>query len=302
MNSLRKNFNEYIKNKYDLDGDFVIFQDTDSLGLHIKPLLEKLKIPFLIDNTINPKVYTMIDEIDKHLNQEILKWGQTELNSKDCRLQFKKEAICKTGLFLVKKRYVLNVLNNKGIECDYMKYTGVEINKSDTPKAIKPLIKKVIETLIKTQNPDETDTVFKETYQMFKSIPIENIAISKNIKNLGKYKKLSDGFEIVKHCPIHVKCAIIYNMLLDRLNLTTKYEKIRSGQKMKFCYVLPNKYNINSIGFYDKYPQEFGLEMDIDKMFNKTIVKSIERFYDAIGWKIKNPKDEFAVDLLKILN
>jgi DNA polymerase elongation subunit (family B) len=293
--------NLYIKNTYQLDGDFVIFQDTDSLGLHLKPLLDKLNIPFLLENKINPEVHKITEQIDKHLNQEIIKWGEVVLNSKDCRLLFKREAICSAGLFLVKKRYILHILNNKGIECDYIKYTGVEINKSDTPKAIKPLIKKVVETLIKTKDSEKTDDIFKETYNAFKDISIEKIAVSKGLKNLGKYKKLSDGFKMGKGTPMHVKSALYYNLLLDRLELTSKYEKIRSGQKMKFLYVLPNKYNIESIGFYDKYPQEFDLKIDIDKMFNKTIVKSIGRFYDAIGWKIKNPSNEFAIDMLKLL-
>ncbi len=294
--------NEYIKSKYNLNEDFVIFQDTDSLGLHIKPILDKLNIPFLIDNKLNPEIYNIINPIDENLNQEIMKWGKIDLNSNDCRFQFKREAICKTGLFLVKKRYVLHILNNKGIESDFIKYTGVEINKSDTPKAIKPLIKKVVETLIKTKDPELTDNAFKETYEVFKNTPIESIAISKGIKNLNKYKKLSEGFTIVKQCPMHVKSAIYYNLLLDRLDLVNKYEKIKSGQKMKLFYVLPNKYKIESIGFNDKYPSEFGLNMDVDKMFNKIIVKSIGRFYDAIGWKIPNPKNEFAVDLLTFLN
>ena len=52
---------------------------------------------------------------------------------------------------------------------------------------------------------------------------------------------------------------------------------------------MPNKYGISSIAYSVQYPQEFGLKMDIDKMFNKLITKELERFYEVVKWELKDP-------------
>ena len=70
--------------------------------------------------------------------------------------------------------------------------------------------------------------------------------------------------------PCHVKAAYYYNILLDKFKLGQKYEKISSGDKVRYFYLAqPNKYNIQAIGYKYYYPEEFKklFEADYETMF-----------------------------------
>ena len=50
--------------------------------------------------------------------------------------------------------------------------------------------------------------------------------------------------------PIHVKSAYFYNLMLDMLKTGNKYEKLSSGDKVRYLYIeQPNKYRLDTIGF-----------------------------------------------------
>ena len=61
-----------------------------------------------------------------------------------------------------KKRYILHVLDDEGIPVDKFKYTGVEVVRTTMPKAIKPHVKNIIETMIRTKDYNTTNTLFNE--------------------------------------------------------------------------------------------------------------------------------------------
>ena len=103
--------------------------------------------------------------------------------------------------------------------------------------------------------------------------------------------------------PIHTKAAYFYNMMLYRLNLTSQYEKISNGDKVRYFYVTqPNSFGINAIGYKYYYPDEFNALFvpDTEKMFEKIIFSVIERFYESVDWKIQSPNKQVRTDLFDL--
>jgi DNA polymerase elongation subunit (family B) len=285
--------------------DPIVYNDTDSSYISIKSIVKALNIPF-VDSSgkITDQVYTQAQRIEDHLNQEITKWSNKSLNSKDSRFVFKRECICDTGVFLQKKRYVLHVLDDEGIPVNKFKYTGVEVVRSTMPSAIKPYVKKIIETMMSTKELSKTDKVFLDAYETFKSLPIEEIAFVMGVKEYDKYAKKCSEFNTVKGMPIHTKAAYFYNLMVDRFNVSNDYEKISNGDKIRYFYVKqPNKYGLNAIGYKYYMPEEFKdvFEPDTELMFEKIIFNIIERFYDAVGWKMKQPGKQVQTDLFELL-
>jgi DNA polymerase elongation subunit (family B) len=303
---------EYIKNKANLSDDDlkndtpIIYNDTDSSYVSIKYLVRKTGLKmFDSKGRITSEYYKQVRDIEDHLNENIMKWGQLALGSQDCRLNFKRETIADVGLFLQKKRYVLHVLDEEGIPCDKFKYTGVEVVRTTMPTPIKPYVKKIIETMLMTQDLAQTNKIFNETYDIFKNLLAEDIAFVMGIKGYEKYSAQCEGFKTVKHMPIHVKAAYFYNLLLDRFNTGKKYEKISSGDKVRFFYAKqPNRFGISTIGYKYTYPKEFAeiFEIDHELMFKKIIFSSIERFYEAVGWKLQSPGSQVQTDLFALLH
>lgn len=302
---------EYIKKHANLtDDDIVkdtpiIYNDTDSSYISIKHLVKAKKIPvFDKDGNVAPEYYKAVEDIESHLNTEITAWGKSALGSKDCRLVFKREAIADVGLFLKKKRYVLHTLDVEGIPGKKFKYTGVEVVRTTMPTPIKPYVKKIIETMLLTKDYAAANKIFNETYEIFKSLPLEDIAFVMGVKGYEKYANQCNGFETAKRMPKHVKSAYYHNILLDRFGIERKYEKITSGDKVRFFEVKkPNSFGLSVIGYKYYYPKEFQsvFEIDYEKMFEKIIYSVIERFYEAVNWTVKKPGNDAQIDLFDLL-
>lgn len=294
--------NEYAKTKYGIDEEILIAGDTDSAYVTIKPILDKIKKQWFNDKKeISLAAYRIVEELEGELNKKILQWGSDVLNSRNCTFEFKRESMSDIGIFIQKKRYILHIQDDEGIVQNKTKYVGVEVVRSTTPKVVKPLIKNIIETMITTGDQAKTNAALKEAFEAFQTFPVEEISFPKSIKDYDKYANTNNSFNTIKRCPIHVKSAIYYNNFLKRFNVTNKYERIKSGNKIKFFYTQPNKYNVNSIAFLDKFPDEIDLNIDINKMFEKLVISPTQQLFELLGWVIKKPTAEYAVDLFEIL-
>lgn len=293
---------EFAKNN-GLDEDINIYSDTDSIYISFKNLLKHKGIDLTESGRVTKSAYLLIEDFEKYLNTSITTWAQQTLNTKDSRFLFKREAICDAAIFFEKKkRYILHILDDEGIACNKTKYTGVEVASTGTPAKVKPLIKKIVKTVLETKDYHATQKAYREAFDKFKKLDITGIAFPRGIKNLEEYASKADGFAVGKGTPIHCKAAIYYNKLIKDLGIDNKYETIHSGDKIKFFYTDKNKYGISVIGFLQQYPTEFGLTADYEKMFEKTVFASVERLYDALGWRVVDLQEEPVNDLLALLS
>lgn len=285
--------------------DPIIYNDTDSSYASIELLINHLGLNFKNEKgEVHDEIYKLEEELVNYLNNEIMIWGKRSFNSKDCRFVFKRECIGDVGIFLQKKRYVLNILDDEGAKVNKTKYTGVEVVRTTLPNSLKPYMKNVIETMLSTQNYQKTNDAMKVVYDKFKELPVEEIASVMGIKGYEKYARQCTGMTTCKGMPIHCKSAYYYNNLLDKFKLSNKYEKISSGDKVRFFYVkTPNRYNIECIGFKYEWPKELSeyFKPDHDKLFRKTIFTPIERFYNAVKWKCHLPNQAVKCDIFNLL-
>jgi hypothetical protein len=85
-----------------------------------------------------------------------------------------------------------------------------------------------------------------------------------------------------------VKGAILYNHFLKQQRLTTKYQLIQEGEKIKFTYLkTPNPFKDSVVSYPTRLPKEFGLQdyIDYDTQFEKTFLDPIKIILDSIGWE-----------------
>jgi DNA polymerase elongation subunit (family B) len=294
---------QHTANKYGIESDVVIYNDTDSVYITIDPLLKKKNIPLVTsDNQISSEAHEIVNDIDCVVNTKILEWARKELNSNDPRYEFKREAIASVGTFLQKKRYIIHVLDDEGIPVNKFKYVGVEVARSTTPQRVKEYIKKIIETAFKTKDVKTANLVFREAYDDFKTLGVQDASFRRAVKDYEKYSQGSTLDKFNKGTPCHVKAAIAYNLLLEHYKLTAKYEKISSGQKVKYFYASKNKHNLDAVAFVAEYPKEFDdlIKIDYDKMFEKIVVAPIESVYEAINWRVPNFSREIQTDLFDL--
>jgi DNA polymerase elongation subunit (family B) len=285
--------------------DVIVYNDTDSCYITLEPYMKREMLVFSTNLKPTEACYEKVSSIEKHLNSTINDWTKKALGTSNSRFSFKREKICEVGLFLQKKRYVTKIIDNEGKQEVKVKYTGVEVNRTSMPATIKPFAKRIIETMLTTQSRADTNKVLEEAYEEFKKLPAQDVSFVMGINNYNENAKKCSGLSIGKGVPIHVKSGYLYNYFLKEFKTGSKYEPIGSGDKIRYFYVQqPNKYGIEVIGYKNDMPKEFEdiFKVDYEKMFEKILFNSIQRFYDNVEWSIYKPSQAVQVDLFDLFS
>lgn len=293
----------------------VVFNDTDSCCIR----LDKCGVEVCKDGAVTPEGYALVQECDDFIDAEFQKWFKATTNSEKCTVYFKREKICDAGIFLkkkdsdeeAKKNYILHILDNEGVKKPSFKYTGVKFARSTLSNALKEAGKKVAEHMILTQDEASCEEYLRNLYKEFCDMPLEDICTIQRCNNLSKFAnqfKANDTnkfglLDYPKGTPGHIKAGINFNLVLDKLGLTS-YEKVKSGDMCKIIYVYPhNKFAIDRIGFLDTWPEEFNqyFQIDYETTFVKTVFDEVRRLYNSVDWQPFHPHKGYENSIWDLL-
>ena len=276
------------------DEDYVIASDTDSLYITFDRLVEQVfakgdgvqdldtdRVVKFLDDVAQKKIEPFIDQSYQNLADL--------MNAYEQKMFMKREAIADKGIWTAKKRYALNVYDNEGVRYSEpkLKVMGLEIVKSSTPASCREALKSAVKLIMSS---DET-TVQKyiaDFRDEFKKLPFEDVAFPRGVTDLTKYQTNGKELEFMKSTPIHVRGSLLYNHLLKQHKLEKRYESIKDGEKVKFCYLrTPNPVRQNVLSIMSSLPKEFGLTdyIDYDTQFDKAFLEPISAILNAIGWQ-----------------
>jgi DNA polymerase elongation subunit (family B) len=231
-----------------------------------------------MDRVCEDKIQPYIDESYQELASYVHAYEQ--------KMQMKREGLSDKGIWTAKKRYILNVYNNEGVQYaePKMKVMGLEMVKSSTPAIIREKMKQAIKLMVSGTQEDLHE--FIDNFRKeFNKLPVEDISFPRGCNGLATYYDAATLYK--KGTPIHVKGAILYNHFLKQMDLTKKYPLIQEGEKLKFTYLkLPNHFKDMVISFPSRLPVEFNLQnyIDYDTQFDKTFVEPIKVVLDCMGW------------------
>ena len=278
--------NQYMNGLLKTNDDYVIASDTDSIYLKLGPLVDKM----YQDKTDVTKVIAFMDKVCEDKIQPFIDKSYQELatyvHAYDQKMQMKREGLSNKGIWTAKKRYILNVYNNEGVQYKepQMKVMGLEMVKSSTPSAIREKMRLSIKLMINGTE-DDIHTFIDEFRKAFKAMPPEEVSFPRGMNGLKEYSDAATLYK--KGTPIHVKGAILYNAKLKQLKLDKKYPLIQEGEKIKFSYLKqPNPMKDMVISYPNRLPPEFGLQeyIDYDLQFEKAFLEPIKVILDQIGW------------------
>jgi DNA polymerase elongation subunit (family B) len=202
-------------------------------------------------------------------------------------MEMGREVIADRGIWSAKKRYILNVHNNEGVQYaePKLKIMGIEAIKSSTPEVCRDKFREIFKVIISGSEAD-TQAFIKDFKAEFKSLAPEKVAFPRSVSNITDWSDRKSVYK--KGTPIHVRGSLLYNKYLKSENLTKKYELVTNGDRIFFTYMkMPNPIQENVIAFPDVLPKEFKLDyyVDYDLQFEKTFVEPLKLILDAVGWK-----------------
>jgi DNA polymerase elongation subunit (family B) len=287
--------------------DYVIASDTDSIYLRlgelvdnvygtgqkgsVSPNIDKQRVISFMDRVCEDKIQPYIDASYQELAAYVHAYAQ--------KMEMKREGLSDKGIWTAKKRYILNVYNNEGVQYKepQMKVMGLEMIKSSTPSAIREKMKEAVKIMVNGTENDIHNFIAKFRDD-FRKLPPEDISFPRGLNGLNKY---SDALTLYKlGTPIHVKGAILYNNFLKQNGLTKKYQLIQEGEKIKFTYLkMPNPFKDTVISYPTRLPTELGLDnfIDYDLQFDKAFLEPIKVILDCMQWtteKVSTLEDFFT--------
>lgn len=277
--------------------DRVVYMHTDSAQVCMEDVVEK----FFADKTEEERVRLLVkiatEKIEPLLDKTYVSLAE-RFRCKKNRISMKTEAVCTRTFYIAKAKYAQYVYYNEGTYYTEpkLKIVGLDAIRSNIPEIGRRLMKEAYKEIFE-HGQEALQRFIKEKREWFKSLPVEEIAFPRGVNGIEKYSANNpNGY--IKGTPAHVKAAILYNRMLSDLNLGVTYDKIFSGDKMKFIYLKePNTVGEDKIGFMTVLPPEFKLHkfVDSDTQFQKAFLGPMENVLSIIGWESeeRNTMDSF---------
>ncbi len=266
------------------DVDYIIMIDTDSIYVNMEPVVAGISskkrdeilqhVDDACENDFNPFLNDIFENLRK------------TMNAPKQAMHMKREAIADRGVFIAKKRYIMNVLDNEGVryaepDC---KIVGVGSRRSDTPSSCRESIAEVARIAVQGDE-QEMHEYIKAFEDRYATLPYEEIAKNTSVKGLTTYHCSVNMYK--SKTPAHVRAAMVYNRLVKDLGLEKQLEPIFEGEKIKWCYVrLPNPGRENVIAGPNGLPKEIGMDeyVDRDTQYEKTFLSPVTDILDVVGW------------------
>ena len=181
------------------DEDYVVAIDTDSVYIRMGDLVDRF-------NPNNPVKF--LDKIcsthfEKKLDEAYAKMAEPRVRMLTAwRWDARSSRIVGSGW--AKKRYILNVHNNEGVQYaePKLKMMGIEAIKSSTPQVVRDKFKEIFRVIIEGTE-DDTQGFIRDFRTEFKGLPPEDVSFPRGVSDLDKWIDRENVFK--KSCPIHVR-------------------------------------------------------------------------------------------------
>lgn len=217
-------------------------------------------------------------------------------------LTYELEYVSSIGIYEGKKHYATRKLFNEGDMVDIVKFAGIELKKAQVPKEMKAFLAEIYDGIL-LHDWSEMDYVnyTNELYNKFSSFSIDDVSFWKGYNT----ERQAIGFLQMQVGTTGIaKACTYYNQIIDKMKLGKKYDEIRVGDKVRFCYIEPtNIYGINCIAYKPgAWPKEFNdiFKVDYHVMFNKIILDPLKRFREACKFENSDPSKQVVADVFSL--
>ena len=281
------------------DTNYCAYMDTDSVYIHAEPILKNLYPNFeqMTSEEKDSALEKLALEYQDIITDSYDTLASECFNVNDHRLEMKTECVIRSAYFRATRRYAQWITKQEGIAKESLDVKGLEFKKANFPPILGKFFKNILVDVLKGTEQEEIITRVKE----FKSqildgtIPLTELGNPQSVKKLNKYvsrkPRAGEMFSTLeKGATAAIKATVAYNDLLRFWKLNTKYPYITQGSKIKWIYLKPNPYQIESLAFMPgadippKINEFIEKYADRKKIFDSILLNKLEGFFDDLGW------------------
>jgi DNA polymerase elongation subunit (family B) len=292
--------NEIITEKYEHDGDSIVYGDTDSCYFSAYPILKEQidngELTWDKDSCI--ALYDQIAEITNdsfpafmekafhcpRKNGEVIKAGR--------------ELIGDRTLFITKKRYAINIYDLEGKRQDLdgktgkIKAMGLDLKRADTPKYVQAFLMEVLTMVLGGTPRDEVIAKIREFKSWLGDQDSWTKGSPRSVNKLTYYGELEKRSKTGKaNMPGHVRAALNYNYL-RKMNGDNYSQRITDGMKVIVCKLKDNALGFTSVAYPTdelRLPQWFcDLPFDDLEMERTLVDEKIDNLLGVLNWDIRS--------------
>lgn len=299
--------------KYGADKDYMVAigGDTDSQFINLKCvsqwIAKKNGYPTELLDWNNEQREVLWNEVYGFVENEINPFVRKLVRdychtSQSNVLTYELEYMSDVGIYEGKKHYATRKRFDEGDPVDKIKWSGIELKKTNVPKEMKLFLQDIYEgALLKKWNNTDYRNYICKLYDKFSKFTIDEISFWKGYIT----ERQSTGFLQMEVGTTGIaKACTFYNQLLKKLNLGKKYDEIRVGDKVRFCYIEPsNDYGIEAISYKPgQWPAEFAkiFKPNYKKMFDKVILDPLKRFREACKFTNFDPSNQMLENIFDL--
>lgn len=292
--------NEIITEKYEHDGDAIVYGDTDSCYFSAYPILkeqiDKGELEWNKDTCI--QLYDQIAEITNasfpafmerafhcpRKNGEVIKAGR--------------ELIGDRTLFITKKRYAINIYDLEGKRQDIdgkmgkVKAMGLDLKRADTPKYVQEFLMEVLMMVLGGSPREDIITKIRDFKYWLSERDSWTKGSPKSVNKLTYYGDLEKRSKTGKaNMPGHVRAALNYNYL-RKMAGDNYSQRITDGMKVIVCKLKDNPLGFTSVAYPTdelRLPQWFcDLPFDDLEMERTLVDEKIDNLLGVLNWDIRS--------------
>lgn len=306
--------NEIITGAYDVRGDAILYNDTDSVYFTAVDMLRAdPELAGMLES--RDAMVDLYDGIGEAINDSFPPFMDAAFNTgleRGAIIKAGRELIASRGLFITKKRYALLMYDKDNVRLDVngkpgkIKAVGLDLKRADTPKMMQEFLEKIITTLLDGGTKETIIDMIKNFRADFRSLDGWLKGTPKKVNGITGYvERLTAGDgakDVMKvgskekvRVPGHVNAAINWNKLRKMYGDNYSME-ITDGQKVIVCKLKPNPLKMDSVAYpFDEphLPRWYKeLPFDDEEMENTIIDKKVSNLIGVLKWDLSATRED----------
>jgi DNA polymerase elongation subunit (family B) len=292
--------NESVEGTYSHEGNAIVYGDTDSCYFTayptLKPQIDKGELVW--DKELCIGLY---DSIADQANESFPSFMEKAFHAPRKNgeiIKAGRELIGDRAIFIVKKRYAINIFDKEGKRKDVngkmgdIKAMGLDLKRADTPKYIQEFLLSVLTLVLAGKGREEIIEVIKEFKLTLSAQDSWTKGSPKSVNKLTSYgDKEASSHTGRANMPGHVRAALNWNYL-RRLNGDNYSMKVVDGMKVIVCKLKPNPLDFTSIAYPTdelRLPEWFReLPFDDNEMERTLVDEKIDNLLGVLDWDLRS--------------